>query len=1024
MTAMTVSNTIPNPIQSTPVWTRVLRLARYVWGLDIGPENEKCLAACGVGFIGVTPEQKIFEMQIAASSAKRSNNPVYHQVLSWPKHTEISPMRFNDIFYDYIDFYKLKGHQVIAGLHVDTDNFHIHLVVNRFDIRSETVLQINNGFDRFHGAKFCCFLEDKYGYEPSKLAAAYKIGDEIVLSDFYNVNSSRSNIDKKEWTFDSESIAKQISKVVNWALNNVESWEEFQDALFTQGIQIKPGMRKGLVFCFEDKDNNQEMHVAASRVSRRATRKAINNLFGAEFNESFVPSQRIHFALAMHFDEVTESDEKYERYSNPKSDQVMAMDPALQVALEQLIAACPKSHILYDRRSRGDGERVHLLDRARGDPTPLTARQVTELIANISQVVKDGSQVRLTSFQQPDCQNVALVGPPSVLQDLHTRGLYPGVITLTTADETQYLFLNVSRADHDAQQKLRNTAVELGLQFILNPSIIVAQKKQILATRVDPVLIEQPELVKTLIAPSELQFAYRFDDIKLRLTSAVQALSAYGSTEIRKASRTQHLKACLEAFSGSIERIRMTINGEQNVKSTSDDGTDADADSAGLAADLQSPATRAGVFGRRGAGLDGGGERQRENEQGIRGPDGRDGGPVKQYSQVVPASGAKGESGPVDSESLASTNQSGERPEIDRLETDEVLGTARDFARKPAVIADAIRHGATGVREKWLNPLWRKIKCLQVAVRHNLEARWGNQSNDINIFEKPRHSVKTEQLHVGPALVRVTDKEILPEPHASDALIADLKATLSMPVRTFDRSMSADAKNQPAGAVGVRGDEDTDHTQGAVNLEVRPKADFVFYDPQRFLSSEEVNLATEHVTELEALGKFDLSELQSLTYVVADAIGWLLKFDQEPWYAAALSAGLNPELDIQPYMPDDCFKVAPQILVFVYDPDAEMTRGPHPDDEKIYVVPVLPGKLPDCSGIDIGNIEQVVLHTQNSENSDGSEVSAAVNALYTQLETVLQPPACAHTPVLKITNGNFEDSPWLGQEREDSLRFT
>lgn len=97
-----------------------------------------------------------------------------------------------------------------------------------------------------------------------------------------------------------------------------------------------------------------------------------------------------------------------------------------------------------------------------------------------------------------------------------------------------------------------------------------------------------------------------------------------------------------------------------------------------------------------------------------------------------------------------------------------------------------------------------------------------------------------------------------------------------------------------------------------------------------------------------------------------------------------------------------------------------MTRGPHPYDEKTYVVPVLPGKLPDCSGIDIGNIEQVVLHMQDNEDVDVSEVSAAVDALYTQLNAVLQPPVCADTPVLEITNGDFEDSPWSGHEHEET----
>ena len=55
----------------------------------------------------------------------------------------------------------LDGHQTVYGLHYDTDNYHLHIAVNRMNPERGKVVLPFNGLDIREAHKIVAFIEHK-----------------------------------------------------------------------------------------------------------------------------------------------------------------------------------------------------------------------------------------------------------------------------------------------------------------------------------------------------------------------------------------------------------------------------------------------------------------------------------------------------------------------------------------------------------------------------------------------------------------------------------------------------------------------------------------------------------------------------------------------------------------------------------------------------------------------------------------------------------------------------------------------
>ena len=138
---------VVNPNKSASKAVRIQALAQYIHTPQTESATEKCLYWGARGFLTDTLHGQIAEMRALAQDAARSRDPIVHYVLSWregehPSHTQVEEAV--DLLTDEM---QVTEHQALYGLHGDTDNVHLHVMVNRVHPETLAVVKINRGFD-------------------------------------------------------------------------------------------------------------------------------------------------------------------------------------------------------------------------------------------------------------------------------------------------------------------------------------------------------------------------------------------------------------------------------------------------------------------------------------------------------------------------------------------------------------------------------------------------------------------------------------------------------------------------------------------------------------------------------------------------------------------------------------------------------------------------------------------------------------------------------------------------------------
>ena len=98
-------------------------------------------------FSGHHPRRSKAEMLALAEVSAHSKDPIHHYVLSWPRGEQPTSAQIEEAIDVFLDTMGLVGHQTLYGLHADTDNVHLHLMVNRVHPITRKVIEINKGFD-------------------------------------------------------------------------------------------------------------------------------------------------------------------------------------------------------------------------------------------------------------------------------------------------------------------------------------------------------------------------------------------------------------------------------------------------------------------------------------------------------------------------------------------------------------------------------------------------------------------------------------------------------------------------------------------------------------------------------------------------------------------------------------------------------------------------------------------------------------------------------------------------------------
>ena len=282
-----IGKKIENPKKSASKSVRIRRLVGYIMAPETENKSEKCVYRGARGFFATTLQGQTAEMVALALDAPRSHDPIEHYVLSWSNGEMPTPAQIRKA----VDFVmaegKVKGHQMLFALHADTDNWHVHLMLNRVHPETLKVVKINGGFDKIVLHRACARIEHAQGWRREE-NALYRVdakGNVIPTSTKRKERGDKpeqSQVDT-ELRKGEKSAARFAVEIAGPILASAKSWEEVHQRLAAHGMRYLTtgsGKRGGAVIQVGD------VRVKASTVSRNATIARLYDRLGA-----YVPPQ-------------------------------------------------------------------------------------------------------------------------------------------------------------------------------------------------------------------------------------------------------------------------------------------------------------------------------------------------------------------------------------------------------------------------------------------------------------------------------------------------------------------------------------------------------------------------------------------------------------------------------------------------------------------------------------------------------------------------------------------------------------
>lgn len=261
-----IGKKVKNPSKGSSKAARTGGLADYIRAPELTNELEKCAYSNGRGFLTDSHQGQRAEMIALAQEAVRSKDPINHYVLSWREGEQPTPAQVEQAVDMLLDQMNLQGHQVIYGLHADTDNYHLHVAINRVHPDTLKPVEINNGFDIEALHQAVARIEQAQGWQREK-NARYLVQEtgELKRTD---VASSVKKIDRRTADMERRTGEKSAKRIgiedAGPIIKNAKNWQELHAGLAALGMRYEREGSGAKVFI-------GEVGIKASDIDRNAS---------------------------------------------------------------------------------------------------------------------------------------------------------------------------------------------------------------------------------------------------------------------------------------------------------------------------------------------------------------------------------------------------------------------------------------------------------------------------------------------------------------------------------------------------------------------------------------------------------------------------------------------------------------------------------------------------------------------------------------------------------------------------------
>lgn len=245
-----IGKEIENKDKSSTKASRTGGLAKYITDMEAKITTEKCTYSNEIGFISRTKSAQIKEMIGLSQEAVRSKDTIKHYVFSWKQGENPSNNQMDDSVKILLKETGLEGHQVIYGVHKDTDNIHLHVMVNRVNPRTQKLVEINNGFDIEPIHRAVALIEYKQGWSREKNSRYFVLENGDLCRSSVETKIARQPGQKqrdREYRTGEKSGQRIAIEVAAPIIKNAKSWGLLHSDLAKHGVTYQPAGKGAVV---------------------------------------------------------------------------------------------------------------------------------------------------------------------------------------------------------------------------------------------------------------------------------------------------------------------------------------------------------------------------------------------------------------------------------------------------------------------------------------------------------------------------------------------------------------------------------------------------------------------------------------------------------------------------------------------------------------------------------------------------------------------------------------------------------
>lgn len=261
-----IGKEVENKDKSSSKASRTGGLAKYITDLEAKITTGKCTYSNDMGFISRTKHAQIKEMIGLSQEAVRSKDTIKHYLFSWKQGEHPSNSQMDESVKILLKETGLEGHQVIYGVHNDTDNIHLHMMVNRVNPLTLKLVEINNGFDIEPIHRAIALIEHKQGWSREKNARYLVLDNGDLCRSYVDVDKPRQPGQRQkdhEYRTGEKSGQRIVIEIAGPIIKSAKSWGQLHEELAKHGVTYHP-VKKGAVFSIAG------VHTRASLVSPEA----------------------------------------------------------------------------------------------------------------------------------------------------------------------------------------------------------------------------------------------------------------------------------------------------------------------------------------------------------------------------------------------------------------------------------------------------------------------------------------------------------------------------------------------------------------------------------------------------------------------------------------------------------------------------------------------------------------------------------------------------------------------------------